>query len=93
MPESAWGANTGARAVNPLGDEQMRTALVAVETDASISHVILDAREGNCFLTYECGSRAYSFREPARLSTQKSPPWHTVRANHPPRNGAEAVLV
>lgn len=49
---------TGARAITPLVDKPMRTALAQVERDTSINKVVLDAGNGTCFPSYLHGTKA-----------------------------------
>ena len=83
IAQKCIGAETGARAINPLVDAHMREAIATVESNNSICRVILDAREGICFLTYEHGPRAYAYRDPSRAIAKETLPWHTVKANNP----------
>lgn len=54
--------SSGARAVNPIVNDIMRCAVTAVESQASICKVILDADEDGCCIRYEHGERTYAFR-------------------------------
>lgn len=83
IAQKCMGAETGTRAINPLVDAHMREAIATVESDNSICRVILDAREGTCFLSYEHGPRAYAYRDPSRAIARETLPWHTVKANNP----------
>ncbi len=50
-------SKTGARAATPLVNDMMRSAISAVEDEATICTVILDANEDGCFIRYEHGER------------------------------------
>ena len=56
-------SGTGARAVNPLVNELMASALTEVERDDSICTVVLDANEDGCYVRFESGIRGHSFHE------------------------------
>lgn len=68
-------AGTGARAINPLVNDMMRSAVAAVESEFTICKVILDADEDGCCVRYEHGHRDYSFYDSARPKYH----WETVR--------------
>lgn len=69
-------SETGARAVNPIVNDMMRSAVDAVESDFTICKVILDADEDGCCVHYEHGPREYSFYDSPR---DKDYHWETVR--------------
>ena len=56
--------STGARAVNPIINDVMRSAIAEVEAESSICSVILDAGENGCYVRYQYGDRTYAFRNP-----------------------------
>lgn len=55
--QQAMAAPTGARSITPLVRKLMCRALPQVETDVSISKVVLDEENGSCFVRYVHGSR------------------------------------
>lgn len=69
-------SETGARAVNPIVNNMMRSAIAAVESESAICKVILDANEDGCCIHYEHGPRDYSFYDSSRL---KDYHWETVK--------------
>lgn len=69
-------SETGARAVNPIVNDMMRSAVAAVESDPTICKVILDAEENGCCIRYERGARAYSFYD---FSQSDDYPWAIVK--------------
>jgi len=74
-------SETGARAVNPIVNDMMRSAIAAVESEGTICKVILDTNEGGCCIHYEHGPREYSFYD---SSQSNNCPWKTMKdANVP----------
>lgn len=69
-------SETGARAVNPIVNDMMRSAVAAVESDPTICKVILDAEGDGCCIRYERGARAYSFYD---FSQSDDYPWEIVK--------------
>ncbi len=64
IASNCMNSTTGARAINPLINDLMREAMSAIDRDAKISRVLLDAVNGECFVRYEKGVRQYSVLDP-----------------------------
>ena len=76
-------SHIGARAVNPFVDSLMRKAIVAVEEDKSIVHVIVDANGGSCYTRYEHSSED-RLQTSASAKQSVASPWYTVKAKNTP---------
>lgn len=81
IAQACMQASTGARAVNPIVNDEMRIAIAAVEKEAAICRVILDVDENGCCVRYEHGERDYAFRNPTR--GQESLQTVTIKAKNP----------
>ncbi len=74
-------STTGARAVNPLVDNLMRDAILAVERDDTIIRVLLDAEADACTIRCEHGQREQDTQPaPAEKTAIKKKPY-TIKAH------------
>jgi ATP-dependent Clp protease ATP-binding subunit ClpX len=74
--------SSGARAVNPIVNDIMRYAVTAVESQAAICKVILDADENGCCIRYEHGERIYAFR--SQVDEKEEQPPVIIKAKNMP---------
>lgn len=68
----------GARAVNPLIDDLVRSAIVKVEEEHSISTLVLDADDKGYYIRFEHGERASKLAPSEK--EQGAEKWHIVKA-------------
>lgn len=81
LAEKSMESSSGARAVLPLVNDLMRSAVAEVEENLQVCRIILDSDGKECCIRYENGERVFDAVEPAENKAEELP-WHTVKAKN-----------
>ena len=81
LAERSMVSSSGARAVFPLVNDLMWSAVAEVEENAEVCRNILDSDGTECCIQYETGERVPETAEPEEGKAEELP-WHTIKAKN-----------